>query len=134
MRRVPSRLAIVLVALCVGVGLVARLGHHVLVAHASCPAHGELVHAGPGLPVGHHAAAHAPRAESDAPSWSAPGDDDDAHEHCDALATTASLSLARAAAPLSLAPSFELLEPARAVPRARTRLLLLLAPKTSPPS
>jgi hypothetical protein len=102
-----------------------RLAHMALVAHELCAEHGAITH---------DHGAHAHEAPTSGP---AVGQDaaahDDVHDHCDVLATGATV----VAPPALPAPALlSLLLPVTAGPRDGVRgdRLWLLAPKTSPPA
>ena len=110
------------------------LGHLLIVQHAICPEHGETIHSGPpsdalALPI-HEGAAADPALGSGAPLA------EHAHDHCLALAHTRgrfALLPASDLIPGSLlvAATLPSLSAASAAPAVA---VLLLAPKTSPPS
>jgi hypothetical protein len=102
--------------------------HVLVVRHATCPGHGELVHGAP--PV---AAQTPPPAEKAVEGVLASAEEED--EHCLMLATRRRemAGLTPAAEALVHAPAVSRFE-APPVPDAqRPRALLLFAPKTSPP-
>jgi hypothetical protein len=109
-------------------GQVVGLAHVLLVRHATCPSHGELVHGGP------PPAEVAPLADDTSVRSTAP-ESEELDEHCLFLATRrremAGLVPART---ISIQPAGMVrLESPPAIPVLTTRALFLVAPKTSPP-
>ena len=103
---------------------IARSGHMVLVSHAVCAAHGELVHE-----------AHEPRHETTtAQAVFAAGDHDDSHEHCNAVATDQLVSAPPFAIEGEVLPLVASNAPVTRLIVTSRQALLLRAPKTSPPA
>lgn len=104
--------------------------HMLVVAHAVCPAHGELIHGDAGAGAVAHAADH----EAPPGYHSARGESGHAHEHCLFCA------LRREQPGLHGAPLALVVASAQALPgvpqlhvQPAAAAILLLAPKTSPP-
>jgi hypothetical protein len=107
-----------------------QIAHFLVVPHAICEEHGELVEVS--AHAGHDAAAER---HDDTPA-SAPSEEAPTHDHCELLASDqrhVAVPIAALIAVVPAAPS-----PLLALPLARparvSRLTLALAPKTSPPS
>ena len=105
----------------------ARSGHMLLVSHAVCAAHGELVH------DGHEASEerHERRSSQDVSATSEHGD---SHEHCNALATDAVVSAPPVVHDVAVLPWIACDAPAGRIVVSSRHALLLRAPKTSPPA
>lgn len=125
------RLFSVLVALLLATSSLAQVAHFLLVPHAFCAEHGELLELGPGRPVAARATS-TPAHEAQIRSVDA----EDGHDHCELLGRNQREQL------LPQAPAFDQPAPQAsiqtvALPAATTPssplACLTLAPKTSPP-
>ena len=129
---VVGRLLAALTVLLIALAPLGRVAHLVIVPHEYCAEHGELVHVeGDGAHTSHGDSAKLASIES------VSSESDDAHEHC-ALAGTSSRDIAVVASSRSVvlavdAPSSLVIQSAEPEPRA-FRLILLIAPKASPPA
>ncbi|HZO12255.1 MAG TPA: hypothetical protein VFB62_03325 [Polyangiaceae bacterium] len=106
---------------------IARNGHMLLVSHAVCAAHGELVHDG-------HEASEERHESSSSQDVSAASHHGDSHEHCHALATDVVVSAPPLVLDADVLPWIAIDAPAGRIVVTSRQTLLLRAPKTSPPA
>lgn len=108
----------------------AALLHWAVIQHETCAAHGDLVHGGHGREATSH--------ETTASATSSVDQSDDAeaheHDHCSATATAAESFAELHQLAVSVKPTHALDVWSIVAVRCDARLLLLFAPKTSPPS
>jgi hypothetical protein len=124
-------------AACVALLLVAsslgQIAHFLVVSHAICEEHGELVELG--ADAAHAPADHAPGEGEQTKGSSGAPEGADRHDHCEVLANAERQLALPAAALVAVVPaaSSTSLELVPASSECPSRPLLALAPKTSPP-
>jgi hypothetical protein len=121
----------VLVALLLATSSLAQVAHFLLVPHAFCAEHGELLELGPGHPAAAQATS-TPAHEAQLSSVDAEA----GHDHCELLGRSQREQLLPARAAFDLpAPraSFEALALPATTTSSPSLACLTLAPKTSPP-
>ena len=129
---VVARLLAALTVLLIALAPLGRVAHLVIVPHEYCAEHGELVHV-EGDGEGAHSHGDSAKLAS---IESVSSESDDAHEHC-ALAGSSSRDIAVVASSRAVvlagdASSSPRVGPAESEP-GDARLILLIAPKASPP-
>lgn len=128
------RLAGLVATFCL-LGQLSTLAHNILVRHATCAEHGELVHqsTAPGATKAISAARRDVAVRASAADDQAEGH---GHEHCLVLAHgRGHVGLDGASAPATVEPpEYQAVAPVAAPARAASHTVYRLAPKTSPPA
>jgi hypothetical protein len=132
--RLPLRTSAILLGILALLAQGTQLGHMLLVEHAICAEHGELVHGEAHPSTGSWAFEAAPgQSMALRPGFAA--DEAHAHEHCGTVSERRDAVAPAAQAVLRLTRLEPLVAPPpKLSPHPRPRARLRLAPKTSPPA